>query len=150
MSRPNRRADTGTVTTPHEADRDLSAQSTRARIANLEQWLLGLPWVFEHAVPDVPTSVRLYAIGCDLLPRRCIWAVTGLTHDSPTGLCLVVPLLHVHAWHRSGWAQPVLRLPADDALVSVAASIDDPGTERLALSAYAHAFERAADGTQYM
>jgi hypothetical protein len=133
------------MTTPHEADRDLSTPWVEGESSNLRDWLLGLPWVVERVVADAATSVRLYAIECDFLARSCIWAVTGLTGDGRDSVSLIVPFADARAWHRSGWGKPVLRLPADDSLVTVATSIDALGIEELALFAYARCFERAAE-----
>jgi hypothetical protein len=69
----------------------------------------------------------------------------GLTGDARNSLSLVVPFTDARAWHRSGWSKLVLRLPADDSLVTVAGSVDALGIERLALFAYTRGFERAAD-----
>ena len=132
------------MTTSHEADRDGSNWSLDGESSNLRDWLLGLPWVVERAVPDDPSSARLYAIECDYFTRSCIWAVTGLTGNAGNSLSLVVPFADARAWHRCGWGKPILRLPADDSLVTVAESVDALGIERLALLAYTRGFERAA------
>lgn len=113
---------------------------------SLRRWAVGLPWVVERPPFRDRPELRCFAIDCEPLGLRRVWALIGPLKEETKLACtahVVLPNWLADEAHSSGEGTIALALGEQHALVSLDPETKPDGIERLysvLLLAYAAAF----------
>jgi hypothetical protein len=104
---------------------------------DLQEWILGLPWVVERPYSVSTPGVRTFAVDCEPLARRRLWLVSGLRDGC--GISVIVPTDAANELELLGLTAPVAPMPRGHVLVCIREDVDEADLDRVVLDAYSHA-----------
>jgi hypothetical protein len=105
-----------------DAAHDVEPLASADVLAELQRWVVSLPWVMQmDPIPEEP-SVERFAVDCPLLDCRSVWLSIEAGGDGigSFDIHLVLPRPLARRGVTLGWAAPLVDLDADKVVVGVA------------------------------